>query len=752
MDARYVSGADAGRDELARALPAYEIGPPIGRGAFAVVYAGRHIALGTEVAIKRLHPELLRDANVRRRFAAEARTLGLLEDEHIVRVRDYVERDDLAALVMERLHGGSVADRIALGGCAPAVACAIALSVLRALEHAHERGVLHRDVKPANLLFGDGGIVKVVDFGIAAVIGAEGARLTGTGSMIGTPVYMAPEQVRRAIGDLSPATDVWAVGAVLYELLSGAPPFAPCDDVGEMLIQRISQAPAALGPAVPRAVGEVVMRALRRDPAERFETAAACAAALEEAASRDLGPDAIARTGVPLRPARSRPSDEATLVSPAGPQTPPAASQPPWRSPRALLAGAGVIAILVAAALGAMILNGDNAPSARADAPVLVPRTLPIGGFSAGDETAGDALARMGPGAFVDVPSSAPRRRAEDAWAHGLVPWIAYYELRRLGRRGTGDIEQTEQLLPVLASPKRMRTYWKKVRELFRSLRGGREIAMVAVETSVWAKLEKYLLNYGGPPRGPPQTIKVSVQSSGLHRLKGLPDTFEGFSRAWRRLRDDLAPRVLLGWGTSDYGSGDDLSTTDGIPRARAEQQGRRAAAFYGTLGGRFDFAALEISAADAGNEAQEAYSDAEKENVLSFVRAFTRASGVPVVLQQVPMGNDVMRTIDDQEFHYEDTWVQWLMGDARLRNLRRMRDAGVIGVQLGVRGIASAGATCACDASGDGVTNDGPSQRKRATSADDDGGYVADRMRVVRRAGGVRIAARSHAALARPR
>src|SRR4051794_12957577 len=137
---------DTERARLASALPAYEIGDALGRGAFAVVYAARHRHLEREVAIKRLSPELLREPEARGRFAAEARLLASLDHPHIVRVHDYVEEDDVCAFVMERVHGGTLADRMAGGHVSQAGACAIMLGALHGLEHAHRHGVLHRDI------------------------------------------------------------------------------------------------------------------------------------------------------------------------------------------------------------------------------------------------------------------------------------------------------------------------------------------------------------------------------------------------------------------------------------------------------------------------------------------------------------------------------------------------------------------------------------------------------------------------------
>jgi serine/threonine protein kinase len=257
------------RSDLARAMPAYEIGEVLGRGAFAVVYAGRHIGLQREVAIKRLEPELLRERAARERFAAEARLLASLDHPHVVRVHDYVEGEEVCAIVMERLYGGSLAERAQIDRPSCVHACAIIVAALYGLEHAHRHGVLHRDVKPDNVLFGQSDTVKVADFGIAKMIGAQGTRLTTTAAVMGTPAFMAPEQVSSSVGPLSAATDVWAAGAVPYELLAGEPPFLREGDLGEVLFQRITEAPRplhAVASDVPPSVADAVMWSLARDP------------------------------------------------------------------------------------------------------------------------------------------------------------------------------------------------------------------------------------------------------------------------------------------------------------------------------------------------------------------------------------------------------------------------------------------------------------------------------------------------------
>jgi serine/threonine protein kinase len=290
------------RSELAGVLPGYEIHELIGRGAVGSVYAATHRRLGREVAIKVLSAEMLCDLSARERFATEARVLAALHHPHVVRVHGYVE-DEVCALVMELLRGGRLAERLTRPQPLPcAQSCAWALGALYGLEHAHRRGVLHRDIKPENLLFTEHGLLKIVDFGLAKAIGSGTGRPAATGTVFGTPAYMAPEQVSRAAGRLSAATDVWALGAVLYEMLAGRRPFAD-GEVGDVLLKRMTTDPPPLKsiePRVPEPLSAVVRCALSRSPNDRYQSAGEFARALEGAIEDALPRGAIAATGTPI--------------------------------------------------------------------------------------------------------------------------------------------------------------------------------------------------------------------------------------------------------------------------------------------------------------------------------------------------------------------------------------------------------------------------------------------------------------------
>ena len=329
-----VSSADAIR--IAALLPAYEVGEEFGRGAFGRVYAGRHRALGRNVAIKLLPGSLVDNPDARRRFVTEAQLAASFDHPHIVSVHDFVESEEVCLLVMERLTGGTLWDRFSTTGLRAEASCAVVIATADALHYAHQRGVLHRDIKPENLLFtgassdGGGGTVKVTDFGIAKVLDRpDGSSATALGSIIGTPAYMAPEQ---CLGqDLSPATDVFALGVVLYELLSGFPPFVHDQNPLVTLQAHAFSDPVPLihvAPDVPREIAAICMAALQRRPEDRIGDGLDLAVSLAEAATRAWGDGWMARGGVPVRAsdaiasALNRSTDGAPVIPTATPVRP----------------------------------------------------------------------------------------------------------------------------------------------------------------------------------------------------------------------------------------------------------------------------------------------------------------------------------------------------------------------------------------------------------------------------------------------
>jgi serine/threonine protein kinase len=360
------------RELLSRALPAYDIGEQLGSGGMGEVISGQHRQLGRRVAIKQLPAAFAADPDVRRRFTAEARVLASLDHPHVVPVYDFVEHDGVCLLVMELLPGGTLRRRVTgAGGLTAPCAVAVCLACTSGLAAAHRHGVLHRDVKPENMLFAASGVLKVADFGIAKVLGGSSTVLTRRGSMIGTPSYMAPEQVRG--GDVSPATDVYATATMLYELLAGALPFPDDGELEELalLFKHAYEQPVPLrdvAPRVPDPVAAVVMRALATEPADRFESAEAFGAALAGAGTRAWGEGWLSAERVPIMDAGPivgaagrgiAPRQEPPTVVPAEPAAATRATAVPKAAGamrRRLIIGA-VVAVIVIAVVAVLVFG-----------------------------------------------------------------------------------------------------------------------------------------------------------------------------------------------------------------------------------------------------------------------------------------------------------------------------------------------------------------------------------------------------------
>ena len=256
----------------------YELAELLGSGGMARVQRARDMRMGRTVAVKTLLPELASDPDARRRFAREAQAAGALNHPGIVTVHDQDEIHEgdtvIPFLVMEYVPGSTLAQLVReQAPLAPDRAVRIACDVLDALAHAHSHGTVHRDVKPANVMITTEGAVKVADFGIARVLDND-ARLTTTGSAIGTPSYMSPEQINGA--DVDARSDVYSVGCVLLELLTGKPPFTDGNPLNLMYwhVHTPPPAPSSRNPRVPKELDDLVLAALAKNPADRPADAA----------------------------------------------------------------------------------------------------------------------------------------------------------------------------------------------------------------------------------------------------------------------------------------------------------------------------------------------------------------------------------------------------------------------------------------------------------------------------------------------
>lgn len=255
--------------ELRRATGSrYRVLSRLGSGGMAHVYYALHDRLESPVVIKVLHRQLANEPEMRERFRREAEAAARLTHPHICSILDYGETGDTVFLVMPYLPGGSLADRLARDRTVqPPAAAAIAAQVATALDFAHRRGVVHRDVKPDNVLFDEDGNAVVTDFGIATA--RFHARLTGSGRAMGTPHYMSPEQ---AMGkQVDGRSDLYGVGVMLYEMLIGVPPFDGSDAyaVGYKQVHESPISPVVADPSLPAPLVEIVMRCLAKSAAER---------------------------------------------------------------------------------------------------------------------------------------------------------------------------------------------------------------------------------------------------------------------------------------------------------------------------------------------------------------------------------------------------------------------------------------------------------------------------------------------------
>jgi eukaryotic-like serine/threonine-protein kinase len=255
----------------------YALAEPLGRGGMATVYRGTDTVLGRQVAIKVLADTLARDPSFVERFRREARAAAGLTHPGVVTVFDHGSEGETNYIVMELIEGPTLAELLRRGSLGTERTVAIGDAILAALEAAHARGLVHRDVKPGNVMLTSAGDVKVMDFGIVRSLDA--ATLTGTGTVVGSASYLAPEQVRGLPAD--GRSDLYAVGCVLYEALAGRPPFTGSSAVS-VAHQHVSSEPAPLSrlASVPAALEGVVMRALAKDPEDRYADAGQMRAAL----------------------------------------------------------------------------------------------------------------------------------------------------------------------------------------------------------------------------------------------------------------------------------------------------------------------------------------------------------------------------------------------------------------------------------------------------------------------------------------
>ena len=327
----------------------YRLERRLGSGGMGSVWQGRDLLLGRKVAIKLVAGPVIVGSGAAgsgiggdERLRREAKALGALAHSGIARLYDYCERSEHTYLVMELAEGENLAAHLTRGRIPPERAVAIAAQCAEALDAAHRAWVVHRDVKPGNIVLAAQG-VKLVDFGIASTAG-DGA-LTAAGRVLGTAAYLAPE---RATGrPATPAADLYALGVVLYEMLAGRLPFRAPDPIAMMYAHTAAE-PLPLPDDVPPALAEICRRLLTKDPAARPRSGAALARMLREASLE-----------VPVRPLPAAAHRMIAAAPAAAPRAAPAGTGLRPRRVAALALGAAVV--LVACMLTGLLVHGSGA-------------------------------------------------------------------------------------------------------------------------------------------------------------------------------------------------------------------------------------------------------------------------------------------------------------------------------------------------------------------------------------------------------
>jgi tetratricopeptide (TPR) repeat protein/tRNA A-37 threonylcarbamoyl transferase component Bud32 len=255
-------------------VPGYDVHQEVGRGGMGVVYKARHRTLGRVVALKLMIAGAHAAEADRNRFRAEATAVARLNHPNVVQIHEIGEHAGIPYLALEFCDGGSLADKLGGTPLPPRDAAGLVAALARGVVAVHEKGVVHRDLKPANVLLTKDGTPKVTDFGLAKDLDSD-AR-TGTGAVVGTPSYMAPEQAAARRDKVGPASDVYALGAILYECLTGRPPFkgpTPMDTLWQVMHDE-PVPPAEMQPNVPRDLETICLKCLQKEPAKRYGGAA----------------------------------------------------------------------------------------------------------------------------------------------------------------------------------------------------------------------------------------------------------------------------------------------------------------------------------------------------------------------------------------------------------------------------------------------------------------------------------------------
>ena len=263
----------------------YRLNRLIGEGGMARVYEAEHVSLGLKAAVKVLAPSLALKGNIKERFRNEARIMASLNHSNIAKVIDYVEEGNTYAIIMELLEGESLSGIIKQkGALSRELAFDLMVKILKAFSYAHNRGLIHRDVKPSNIFITEDKNIKILDFGIAKMLDTD-SELTATGMIMGTPMYMSPEQVKDT-KHIDQRSDIYSLGVMMYYMLTGKPPY---HSSYEITYKIVTEPLPKL--SVSNALNTVIQKATEKEPENRFLSCDAFLSALQE--TTKLSPEPI---------------------------------------------------------------------------------------------------------------------------------------------------------------------------------------------------------------------------------------------------------------------------------------------------------------------------------------------------------------------------------------------------------------------------------------------------------------------------
>ena len=255
-------------------IPGYTVEAEVARGGMGVVYRARHLRLNRPAAIKMILGGKYHDPMARIRFLVEAEAVAALDHPHVVHVHEFGTHENLPFFALEFVGGGTLAQKLKRDGKPPPRAAAeLVVKLADGIASAHAKGIVHRDLKPSNVLLTEAGEPKVADFGLAKVGQSD---MTATGAVMGTPSYMSPEQAAGRVRDVGTPTDVYALGAILYELLTGRPPFlgASSMETIQQVLTREPERPRGIEASIPRDLETIGLKCLAKEPPKRYATAA----------------------------------------------------------------------------------------------------------------------------------------------------------------------------------------------------------------------------------------------------------------------------------------------------------------------------------------------------------------------------------------------------------------------------------------------------------------------------------------------